>query len=86
MVLQNYVRIAHTWLDEQSLIEFYTANGMQYDKDVIPDYVGNFSGWDPNSVLRIARLEMKKNLNCKPFPTYLKQFKGRTFCKSGDGR
>ncbi|KAK8816450.1 hypothetical protein WA556_001395 [Blastocystis sp. ATCC 50177/Nand II] len=70
VVLQNYVRIAHTWMDEDSLIEFYNANEMHYEKGVIPDYVGDIS----------ARLELKKSLNCKPFPTYLKQFEGRTFC------
>ena len=39
-MLQNYVRIAHTWMDEDSLIEFYNANEMHYEKGVIPDYVG----------------------------------------------
>lgn len=36
--------IAHTWMDEDSLIEFYNANEMHYEKGVIPDYVGDISG------------------------------------------
>lgn len=41
---KNYVRIAHTWLDKESLQRFYKAHNMKYEEGKMPDYVGDISG------------------------------------------
>ena len=43
-MVKNYERIAHVWLDEPSRVEFYNAHHITYQKGVVPDYVGNFTG------------------------------------------
>ncbi|KAK8823190.1 hypothetical protein WA538_002338, partial [Blastocystis sp. DL] len=76
LVTKNYIRIAHVWLDEKSLQEFYKEHHMTYQPGVIPPSVGDISD----------RLKLKKDLQCKPFQTYLDMFKDRTFCAIGSQR
>lgn len=44
LVTKNYIRIAHVWLDEKSLQEFYKEHHMTYQPGVIPPSVGDISG------------------------------------------
>ena len=44
LVTKNYIRIAHVWLDEKSLREFYQEHHMTYQPGVIPSSVGDISG------------------------------------------
>ena len=44
LVTKNYIRIAHVWLDENSLQEFYKEHHMTYKPGVIPPSVGDISG------------------------------------------
>ena len=44
LVTKNYFRIAHTWLDEPSLREFYQEYHLTYEPGKIHHYAGDISG------------------------------------------
>ena len=44
LVTKNYIRVAHIWLDEPSLKEFYKEHNLVYTPGVLPESVGDISG------------------------------------------
>ena len=69
-VQRNYVRIANVWMDQENLDLFYKASRTPLKDGNPKTDFGDIS----------ARLQLKKDLHCKPFSYYATKFKGRALC------